>query len=316
MAYWRWDQCRPASPEATQAENTGAAQVVICVHGLTRQGRDFDVLARVLLARATRPLVVVCPDIVGRGESDWLGDGTGYQIPQYVADLMALIRRLKDEAPIGMLDYVGTSMGGLIGMVLAGQPDGVLAQPVRRLVINDVGPALDAAGLARIGSYAGKGGRYDSLEQAADAMWDISKSFGPHSRDEWLALTRPMIVPARERSADGSVKLAPAAPGSMRSPESGEWLPHYDPAIGQAMRAISHEQAAQGEAQLWSLYDAIRAETLLTRGAQSDLLSPATARAMTLRGPKARRVEFAGVGHAPTYVAVGQSAVVADFLLS
>ncbi|MEO7242032.1 MAG: alpha/beta fold hydrolase [Variovorax sp.] len=316
MAYWRWEQSPETRPVSPVGDGTQAPQVVICVHGLTRQGRDFDVLARVLLARATRPLVLICPDIVGRGESDWLADGTGYQISQYVADLVALIGQLKKEAPISALDYVGTSMGGLIGIALAGQPDGVLAQPIRRLVINDVGPALDAAGLARIGSYTGRSSRYDSLEEGAAAMWEISKSFGAHSREEWLALSRPMMVEAGRRSANGTAKLAEVALEVSPADATGGWVPHYDPAIGEALRAVTPELAAQGQTHMWSLYDAIRAETLVTRGAESDLLSRATANAMTQRGPKARLVEFDGVGHAPTFVAPAQSALLADFLLS
>jgi len=301
MAYWQWNSS-PGDP--------AAAHVVVCMHGLTRQGRDFDTLARVLLAQAHGPLRIVCPDIVGRGRSDWLRDPRGYQVPQYAGDVLALLAALQAEAPIAALDVVGTSMGGLIGMVLAGAKDLPLPAPVRRLVLNDVGPAIEAAAIARIASYVGRGGRYPDVQAAADALWSISTGFGPHTPEQWLALTRPMVVPAGERSADGRRKQAPG------TGEGGDGVVlHYDPALAEPIRALTPEIAAQAEQAAWALYDAIRVPTLLLRGAQSDLLSPATAQAMTQRGPRARLVEFAGVGHAPTLIDPAQSGAVASFLL-
>lgn len=272
-----------------------AAHVVVCVHGLSRQGRDFDVLAKDLLARALTPLRVVCPDVVGRGRSDWLRDAAGYQFPVYVADMAAMLAQLHAQAPIGTLDWVGTSMGGLIGMTMAGHPGLPLPAPVRRLVLNDVGPVIRWEALQRIGTYLGQTGRFASVEQAAAAMWAVSTSFGPHTPEEWLALSRPMVRPV-----DG---------------EPGQWTLHYDPAIAVPFRSVTEQTAREGEATLWQLYDAIRAETLLLRGALSDLLSPETAHDMTQRGPRARLVEFAGVGHAPTLVAADQRQVVTQFLL-
>ncbi|MBN8748916.1 MAG: alpha/beta hydrolase [Variovorax sp.] len=298
MAYWQWGD--PA-----------AAHVVLCMHGLTRQGRDFDVLAQALLARAEGGLRVVCPDVVGRGRSDWLADPMGYQVPQYAADMVALLAQLHAAQPIERLDVVGTSMGGLIGMVLAGHAELPLAAPVRRLVLNDVGPTIEAGAIARIASYVGQGGRYASVQAAADAMWELSTTFGPHTPEQWLALSVPMVVPASARSTDGRTKVDEAAAAAG----DGAVVLHYDPAIALAIRAITPEIAAQAEAATWALYDGIRAPTLLTRGAQSDLLSAATARQMGDRGPKARLVEFAGVGHAPTFVDPRQSAVVVSFLL-
>jgi pimeloyl-ACP methyl ester carboxylesterase len=291
---WQWGDA--------QSEN-----VVLCVHGLTRQGRDFDVLAQAIVARAGGDVRVVCPDVVGRGESDWLADPQGYQIPLYAGDMLALLTRLNADRAIARFDYVGTSMGGLIGMVLAGNPALPLPLPIRRLVLNDVGPTIDAGALQRIGLYLGNVGRFASVQEAADAMWAISQSFGPHTADEWLALSRRMIVSVSMRTADGAAKQA----GDAVDPP---FVLHYDPAIAVAFHAITPEAAAQGEALLWSLYDAIHAETLLTRGAQSDLLSHDTAQAMTQRGPKARLVEFAGVGHAPTFVKPDQVEAVISFL--
>lgn len=278
MAYWEWG-------------DAAAGNVVVCAHGLSRQGRDFDALARSLCARGTEPIRVVCPDVVGRGRSDWLKDPMGYQIPTYVADMLALLAQLQPAR----LDWVGTSMGGLIGMVLCGQPDLPLPVAVRRLVLNDVGPSIRWEALARIGTYLGQTGRFDSLQQAADAMGAISTGFGPHTPEQWLALSRGMV-----RSLDDG---------------SGDVTLHYDPAIAQPFRTLTAESAAQGEAALWQLYDAVRADTLLLRGAQSDLLSHDTAQAMTTRGPRARLVEFAGVGHAPTLVAADQIDCVRRFLL-
>lgn len=281
MAYWQWG-------------DPGAAHVVVCVHGLSRQGRDFDVLARALVTSAAGCVRVVCPDVVGRGQSDWLADPASYQIPQYASDMLALLAQLHQQAPVRALDWVGTSMGGLIGLAVAGTPGLPLPAPVRRFVLNDVGPVIQWAALQRIGQYLGDTGRFDSLEQAADAMWAVSSTFGPHTREQWLALSRPMVKP---------------------HPEGGLTL-HYDPAIAFAMGQMTREAAAQGEVLLWQMYDQVTADTLLIRGADSDLLSRDTALAMTRRGPRARLVEFPGVGHAPTFVSPEHVEVVAEFLLA
>ena len=280
MAYWEWGDAR-------------AAHVMVCVHGLSRQGRDFDVLAQALLARSDHPLRVVCPDVVGRGRSDWLRDPMAYQISSYAADMLALLAQLHAQAPMQVLDWLGTSMGGLIGIVIGGSPDLPLPVPVRKLVLNDVGPAIQWQALRRIGTYLGNTGRFDSVQEAADAMWAISTSFGPHTPQQWLALSQSMVKPL---------------------PEGGFTL-HYDPAIGLPFREVTEQSAAQGQAALWQLYDNIKAQTLVTRGADSDLLARDTALAMTQRGPKARLVEFEGVGHAPMFVAPGQVEAVTSFFL-
>lgn len=256
MAYWQWGE--PSAPH-----------LVVCVHGLSRQGRDFDVLAQALVARAAKAgnaIRVVCPDVAGRGRSDWLKDPMGYQVPQYAADMLALLGQLHAGAAVGTLDWVGTSMGGLIGIVVAGQPGLPLPVPVRRMVLNDVGPAIQWKALERIGTYLGNTGRFDSVQQAADAMWAISTSFGPHTPAEWLALSQAMV----------------------KSLDDGAFTLHYDPALAVPFRSVTQATAAEGEAMLWQLYDGIKAQVLITRGAQSDLLSPETAMAMTQRGPMAR----------------------------
>ena len=279
MAFWEWG-------------DPHAGHVIVCAHGLSRQGRDFDVLAQALRARAGDGVRVVCPDVVGRGPSAWLKDPMGYQIPSYAADMLALLSQLKPTS----LDWVGTSMGGLIGMVICGQPGLPLPVPVRKLVLNDVGPAIEWQALQRIGQYLGNAPRFASLEQAAQAMWVISTSFGPHTPEQWLALSKHMVKPMADEKAGVTL--------------------HYDPAIAVPFRSITQEAAAQGEAALWQVYDNIKAQTLLLRGANSDLLSSGTAQAMTQRGPKARLIEFAGVGHAPTLISADQVQVVGDFLLS
>lgn len=266
MAYWEWGA--RSNP-----------RVLVCVHGLARQGRDFDTLAQRLSDRYR----VICPDVVGRGQSDWLANPQGYQIPAYVADMVTLLARLD----VAQVDWLGTSMGGLIGLGLAALPQ----SPVRRLVLNDVGPAIQYQALQRIGTYLGMPLQVNSIEQGAAYLWTISQSFGPHTPEQWLALSKPMFKP--EGTA---LKL------------------HYDPQIAVPFRGVTPELAAAGEAALWQAYDALRQPTLLLRGADSDLLSAATAQAMTQRGPKARLHEFAGVGHAPTLVADDQIQVVQDFL--
>ncbi|MEJ7139145.1 alpha/beta fold hydrolase [Amphibiibacter pelophylacis] len=274
-----------------------APDVLLCVHGLTRQGRDFDTLAQHMVASAAaagRPLRVVCPDVVGRGLSDWLPaalQGAAYQVPQYAADMITLIARLRGEG-LQRLHWVGTSMGGLIGMGVAGLPD----SPVASLLLNDVGPVLEVAALRRIGTYVGTPVQWPTFEAASDGLWAVSAGFGPHTREQQLTLSRPQLRQTHD---------APDAP----------WVSRYDPAIAAAFRNMGDEQVAAGEAALWRSYDAIRCPTLVLRGAESDLLSAETLQAMTQRGPRAQTATVDGVGHAPTLVQPEQMAVVERFVL-
>ena len=267
MAYVEWGD--PRNP-----------RVLVCVHGLTRLGRDFDRLAQAL----ADDYRVVCPDVVGRGRSDRLRQPMHYGVPQYVADMVTLIARLGTAS----VHWVGTSMGGLIGMSLAGLAE----SPISRLVINDVGPRLDAAALMRIGSYLGKPVRFATLDEAIDYVAAVAAPFGLRSRDEWRELTEP----------------------SLRADGDG-WVFHYDPLIAVPFTSVTPQSAAAGEAALWQLYDATACPTLVVRGAESDLLSRETAEEMTRRGPRARLVEFAGIGHAPMFFHDDQISVVRDFLL-
>jgi len=284
MAFWRWGDAQ-------------AAHVVVCAHGLTRQGRDFDRLAQALVAQSPHPLQVICPDVVGRGRSEWLAEPAGYQIPQYAADMLAKLAQVQKQMgpdnAMQTLDWVGTSMGGLIGMVLAGQPGLPLPAPIRRLVLNDVGPGIAWGSVQRMQTYVGQYGQYRDLDEAAAAMWALSTGFGPVPADVWREMSAHMLRPG----------------------DGGALTLHYDPAIGVPVRALTPEAAAAGEAALWALYDQIQAKTLLIRGQESDLLTPETATAMTERGPRAQLDTWPGFGHAPTLTSEDQIEVVAKFLL-
>ena len=251
--------------------------VLVCVHGLTRSSRDFDDLARALCGTFR----VVCPDIAGRGDSDRLADPSLYAAPQYVSDMVTLIARLDVDA----VSWVGTSLGGLIGMALAAQAQ----SPIARLVLNDAGPVVSRASLERIAGYLGTKMQFQSLEEAEAYMRVISAPFGPHSDAQWRFLTETWL----------------------RRNDDGTWRAHYDPRIAEAFRATLPEK----DLELWPVYDAMRCPTLVLRGEQSDLLSRETTTQMRSRGPKARVVEIRGVGHAPTLMHPDQIALVRDFLL-
>jgi len=256
-------------------------RVLMCVHGLTRLSRDFDRLARALASHYR----VVCPDVVGRGRSDWLRNPAHYVVPQYVADMVTLIARLG----VDEVDWVGTSMGGLIGISLAGQP----GSSIKRLVINDVGPRLDAAAIARIGGYVGVPVSFASVDEAVDYISKVAAPFGLTRRQDWVELVEPTLRRAGER-----------------------WVLHYDPNIAVPFKAVTPEIAAAAEAATWKLYDQIACPTLVVRGAHSDLLSHETLVEMMQRGPRATAVEVPGVGHAPTFMHEHEIAIVRDFLLN
>ena len=252
--------------------------VLVCVHGLTRCARDFDNFARAMSDRYR----VVCPDVAGRGSSGWLADPMGYQIPQYVSDMVTLIARLDVEK----VDWVGTSMGGLIGLGLAAQPD----TPIRKLVLNDAGPVVTKVSLERIATYVGVAPTFPGIEAADQYIRAVSATFGPHTDAEWRFLTEVVV----RKQPDGSYKM------------------HYDPKLAEPFKQLMPE----GDLELWPLYDAVRSPMLVVRGAQSDLLTRATCEAMKTRGPKAKIVEIEGVGHAPTLMHADQIEVVRRFLIS
>ena len=265
MAYTEWGD--PANPQA-----------LVCAHGLTRNGRDFDFLAQAMSERYR----VVCPDVVGRGRSDRLPLADDYSMPLYVSDMVTLIARLDVE----QVHWVGTSMGGLIGMALAAQEN----TPVTRLVLNDVGPLITAAAIKRICEYLGKAPKFASIDEAQAYIRAIAASFGTLTDAQWRHLTVYAVRPA----PDGGYEMG------------------YDPAIAQPFRKAMGDQ----DIDLWPLYDAVRCPTLLMRGVDSDLLLHETALEMTRRGPKARLVEVPGVGHAPMLMDEWQIGVVREFLLA
>ncbi|KQQ36097.1 alpha/beta hydrolase [Duganella sp. Leaf126] len=259
-------------------------RVLICVHGVTRVGDDFDHLARAL----SGDYRVICPDVVGRGRSGWLKNPQFYGIPQYVSDMVTLLARVTDGER-QTVDWFGTSMGGLIGLGLASLP----GNPIRKLVLNDIGPVLEPAALQRIGDYIGQDLRFNSFDEGAQFIRDVSASFGAHTEQEWHKLATDVL----------------------RQDADGKWVRHYDMGLALPFRAVTPESAKADQALLWAAYDAVRCPTLLVRGAQSDLLTRDTAQAMTQRGPRATLVEIPDVGHAPTFIHDEQIAIARQFLL-
>jgi pimeloyl-ACP methyl ester carboxylesterase len=261
VAYYEWGDA--ANP-----------RVAICVHGLGRNGRDFDVLAEAL-APTHRVLAV---DMPGRGESDWLAVASDYVFPTYLTTLTALIARSGAQS----VDWVGTSMGGLLGITAAALPK----SPVSRLVVNDVGPTIEAVALERIGGYFGMDPTFATYAEIEAYIRAVSAPFGPLTDAQWDHMTRTNV---RQRA-------------------DSRWGLAYDPAIAVPFRA------EPAPVNLWPMWDAIRCPTLLLRGAQSDLLSAATAAEMAARGPKPAVIEFPGIGHAPTLLTPEQCDPVVAFL--
>ncbi|MEO8009029.1 MAG: alpha/beta hydrolase [Betaproteobacteria bacterium] len=250
------------------------SKVAICVHGLTLNGRDFDDIAQALSGEYR----VLCPDVAGRGKSEWLNHKEDYAYPVYCADMAALIARSGAQS----VDWIGTSMGGLIGMLLAAQRN----SPIRKLVMSDVGPFIPKSSLERLSTYVGKPASYESFEDFEQYVRTISAPFGPLTDAQWRRLTESTAA----RNDDG------------------KWITNYDPAIARAFTQPI------GDVVLWPFWDQVSCPTLVLRGKDSDLLLSETARDMTMRGPKARLVEFAGIGHAPMMMAADQINVVREFL--
>jgi pimeloyl-ACP methyl ester carboxylesterase len=281
----------------------GARRIVMCVHGLTRNSRDFDYLARALSDRFR----VVCMDVVGRGRSDWLARKQGYGFKQYQADAAALMSRitvpqglgrwldwLRTRPPERTIDWVGTSMGGIIGMLLAAQP----GSPIRRLVLNDVGPLVPWQALMRLKGYASRGTRFPDLAAVERHLHDVCAGFGPLEDEHWKHLARHSAV----HEEDG-YRLA------------------YDPGITAALWTGADLEMPLGSdltqgLNLWRVWSEVRAKTLVLRGAESDVLSAPTAREMRTRGPGAQVIELPGVGHAPALMSGDQIRLVREFLLA
>lgn len=251
-------------------------RVVVCVHGLTRNGRDFDRLAAAML----KDYRVIEVDVAGRGRSGWLADKSAYGYPTYLKHMEALL----DYRGLKQVDWIGTSMGGVLGMLLAARPE----SPIRRLILNDVGPFIPRAALERIGDRVGKDPRFRNLQEAAAYFREVYADFGIPDEVGWSDLTLHSTV----------------------RQENGTYALHYDPAIGDAF------QEPMQDVDLWAVWDAIECPVLVLRGERSDVLTRETAREMTRRGPKAELVEFPDCGHAPALMSEEQIRVVHKWLLS
>lgn len=259
--------------------------VVICVHGLTRNCRDFDYLAHALQTDCR----VICVDVVGRGQSDWLQEAQDYEYyPLYLSDAIALLNYLKSQYTTAIvLDWVGISMGGLIGMVLALQQN--LPMPINKLVISDLGPLISSVALKRIAEYVGKDPRFASFEEFKNYMKLISVSFGPLTDEQWTH----MVIHSARAYPDGSYGF------------------RYDPRI-----AVSFQTHEITDIDLWAQWDQLNVPTLVLRGMESDILSAETAGQMQVRGAKAKVVELPGIGHAPMLMDDNQIKIVRDFILN
>ncbi len=265
MAYREWGD--PENP-----------RVLLCVHGLTRNSLDFERMAQSLSSRYR----VIAPDVVGRGESDSLVDPMGYNTVTYAADMITLIAHLN----VPQVDWLGTSMGGMVAMLLAGQPN----SPIRRLILNDVGPTLSLEALKRIVGYVGSPYEFADLETARRYVRLIFTPFALKTEADWDALIVSTLKPL----------------------PNGGYRFNYDKNISKPLQA-----ALLGtDINLWPMYDRIQCPTLLLHGELSDLLSPTTAQEMTQRGPCATLKTVAGVGHAPMLMSDDQIALVRDFLES
>jgi pimeloyl-ACP methyl ester carboxylesterase len=249
-------------------------RVLVCVHGLTRNGRDFDHLAA-SLADAYR---VVCPDIAGRGRSDWLRDPVDYNYPTYLTDLTTLMAKLGAET----FDWVGTSMGGILGMILAGMP----GTPLRRLVLNDVGCLVPKASLERIGQYLGKDPPYDSIEALEADIRRVSP-FGRLTDENWRHL----------------------ALHSAKQGDDGRWRFRYDPGIANNFHA-----APLADVNLRPYWSQVHGPVLVIRGEHSDLLLAETLEEMKRR-PRTEALVIRDTGHCPMLMDDQQVGAVRRFLL-
>jgi pimeloyl-ACP methyl ester carboxylesterase len=253
-------------------------RIALCVHGLTRNGRDFDALAEPL-STTHRVLAI---DLAGRGESDWLRDAGGYAPATYLSDIGTLLASLG----VTEVDWIGTSLGGSLGMLTAGAEGGVARGLVRRLVLNDIGPLVPASGLAPIAERVGLAPDFDDLAAAEIYQREVCAEWGELSDEAWMHLTRH----------------------SLRRRDGGGFAYHHDPAIGAALRA----KGAPRDVELWPWWRRIECPVLALRGAQSNILLAATAAEMRLGG--AEVIEYPGIGHAPSLMVADQIEAVTGWL--
>jgi pimeloyl-ACP methyl ester carboxylesterase len=245
-------------------------------HGLARTGRDFDEAAAALGG----DYFVICPDTLGRGLSSWARDaGSDYSFAAYGEHAGAIL----DHFGIRSLRWIGTSMGGLIGVTLAA---GRLRGRISHLVVNDIGPAVPQAAADRIAEYVGNPPAFDTVGELEAWYRRAYAPFGDNSDEFW------------RRMADTGVRRRDDARVTV----------HYDP------RIATQFTVNKADLDCWPAWDAVTARTLLLRGADSDVLPAATARQMCRRGPEPRLVEYRGVGHAPTLASKAEIAELAAFL--
>lgn len=276
-------------------------RTVVCVHGLTRNSRDFDFLAKVI-AKDHR---LVCPDVVGRGKSDWLPNSQGYGFPQYLSDLTALIARLD----VTQVDWIGTSMGGLIGMVMAAQAN----SPIRRLVMNDVGPMIPVVGTQRIMNYVMHRTTFADLAEAETHLRKIFAPFGNLTNAQWQHVTYHSTF----KGQDGRYELAYDQNVLSGLHDGPPVLKDITKVVQTAWHSIMHKAApAAPLTEMWHYWDKVTCPVLLLRGETSDILLPETVERMQKTHPMLDVVEIKGVGHAPALMAQDQIAIIHDWLKS
>lgn len=285
MAYWEWGD--PSNDK-----------VLLCVHGLTRNGRDFDAVAQ----RMAPYYRVIAPDVVGRGRSDWLIDPSAYTVTQYINDILVLLARIQAK----QLDWIGTSMGGLIALGLRAvllaaeqrrpQHAGELSRqahiPLGKLVLNDVGPSLDVGGVQRIAEFVGQEQEFDSYQQALEHVQSVSQHLGFTEISQWNAWTRYQYIEYE-----------------------GRWRRHYDTRLAQPFTQQAQLDLEQAQELLWAGYQHWPAAIMILRGTQSDILRAEQLQQMLKRHPAVQAHELAGIAHAPSLQRADELALLEQFLL-
>lgn len=263
-----------------------AANTLVCVHGLTRNSCDFHFLAEALKNKHR----VVAPDVVGRGKSDHLKDPQNYGYEQYLSDMNALLQRLNVEK----VDWLGTSMGGLFGIIMAAQPK----NPIKRLILNDIGPFVPAGAIARIKMYASTEIVFDSLEQADETLKATYAPFGPMSPEQWEYLLKHSIT----KTKDGyTLAYDPQATGVVEG-------------SAEDRRDKMVEDNTIGDVTFWEFWDKITCPVLVINGRDSDILPPPVVKEMQSRGPKFDHVYIEEAGHAPSLMPKDQIAHIEEWL--
>ena len=272
--------------------NPNSSIPIICVHGLTRNGHDFDNLAAYL---SNLGYHLFCPDIVGRGDSDWLKNPLHYTYEQYISDMNALIARTGAH----QVDWIGTSMGGLIGMVLAAQPN----SPIRRLILNDIGAQVATSGLTRISMYAGKEPDFNSLEEAKNYFKKIFADMGPLTDEEWMRIAQNSVREVEKNKfvtkLDHGVKLAPA-----KSKIAWQTLLH-------PLKAL---EGTLFDVDLWPVWRKVNCPVLIIHGQKSDILLPETIKKMQEIHPDTEVIEIPAAGHAPALMHADQHEMIYQWL--